>query len=444
MDPIKLKKTGFASLASLSDARAGFLARVRPAGTIEVVPIDDALGRVLAEDIITRWSVPSFDKSAMDGYAIKAPDTFGATVQKPRVLRLEGSVSIGDEPSTAVSSGIAVKIATGAMIPPGADAVIKIEDTELASDGITVQLYRQIAPGGNIIQSGEDYKDGQHALPRGRRIRPQDIGVLATLGVTRLRVFARPAVAVFATGNELVELDNLRQNDAGLVDPRTAGKCKLIDSNRHAIAAFASLAGGVITRVGMLPDDERVISGAITDALTSCDIVITTGGTSVGERDFIPSVVGKDHEILYHGIAIKPASATLLGTGKGKPILGLSGFPVAAEIGMLYFGMPAIRKLAGEAVLDHRIRVHARIADAVAVKGFGITRLLRVAIDYSGATGNELPKAIPVKLSGSGMQRSMIESHGFVEISPDIEGYEAGEVVVVMLHPDSIFEKSRD
>jgi molybdopterin molybdotransferase len=435
VDPTKLKKTGFASLASMTDAKAGFLASVRPNGKTEVVPLDASLGRVLAEGIVARWPVPTFDKSAMDGYAIKAADSFGASVQKPCMLRLEGSVAIGEEPSVAVSQGTAAKISTGAMIPPDADAVIKVEDTELASDGTTIRLYRQIAPGGNIIQTGEDYKAGQSALPAGRKISPQDIGMLATLGIARLQVTTRPAVAVFATGNELVELDKLRHDSAGRVDPCMAGRCKVIESNRHAIAAFVSLAGGEVTRATILPDDESTISAAIESALTSCDMIITTGGTSVGERDFIPSVVGKDHEILYHGISMKPGAATLLGTGKGKPILGLSGFPVAAEIGMLYFGMPAIRKLAGDAVLDPRVHVLARLADAVAVKGFGITRLLRVAIDYGGVTGNEMPKAIPVKLSGAGMQRSMVESDGFVEIGPDIEGYEAGEVVVVTLHP---------
>jgi molybdopterin molybdotransferase len=284
----KLKKTGFASLASMADARAGFLASVQPVRTSEVVPIDASIDRVLARGIAARWPVPPFDKSAMDGYAIKAADSFGASVQKPCGLRLDGFVAIGDEPSAVVSRGTAAKISTGAMIPPGADAVIKVEDTELASDGTTLQLYRQIAPGGNIIQSGEDYKDGQPVLPAGRRIRPQDIGVLATLGFTRLQVVARPAVAVFATGNELVELDGLRHDAAGLVDPHEVGLCKVIDSNRHAITAFVNLAGGVVTRAAMLPDDEGAISDAIASAGASCDMVITTGGTSVGERDIVP------------------------------------------------------------------------------------------------------------------------------------------------------------
>jgi molybdopterin molybdotransferase len=435
VDTTNLKKTGFASLASMADAKAGFLARVKPIATTEIVRLDTSLGKVLAQEVKAWLPVPSFDKSAMDGYAIKAVASFGASVQKPRDLRLTGNVAIGDEPKIHVTDGIAVKISTGSMIPPGADAVIKIEDTELMGNGEKIQIYRQIAPGGNIIQSGEDYKAGQQVLAAGRKITPQDIGVLATLGFARFKVFAHPTVAIFATGNELVELDEIREGASGIVDPRTTGSCKLIDSNRHSISAFVSLAGGVVTKAGMLPDDEKMISDAIASAIASCDAVITTGGTSVGERDFIPSVIAKNHEILYHGIAMKPGAATLLGSSKGKPILGLSGFPVAAEIGMLYFGMPAIRKLAGETVLDPRIHVHVRLADAVAVKGFGITRLLRVAIDYNGVTGSDLPKAIPVKLSGSGMQRSMIESDGFVEIGPDIEGYEAGEVVVVTLHP---------
>ncbi|MBN2149971.1 MAG: molybdopterin molybdotransferase MoeA [Candidatus Lokiarchaeota archaeon] len=435
MDITRLKRTGFPSLVPMAEARDGFLARVQPTTRVEQLPIEESLGRVLARDAVARWPVPSFDKAAMDGYALQASDSFGASVPNPRELLLAGSVAMGEEPAVVVAAGNVVKVSTGSMMPPGADAVIKIEDTELGPDGVIVRLYRQIAPGTNVIQSGEDYANGQVVLDAGRRLRPQDIGALSTLGHPRALLHARPAVAVFATGNELVELDGLQRDADGLVDPRHAGPGKIVDSNRYAIAAFVGIAGGIVVRSALLPDDEGKISVAITDALASCDMVVTTGGTSVGERDFVPAIMGKEYEILCHGIAIKPGSATLLGNARGRPFLGLSGFPVAAEIGMLYFGMPALRKLAGEGVLDPRPRVNARIAEAVAVKGFGITRLLRVALDYDGVTGNSLPNAIPVKLSGAGMQRSMVESDGFVEIPPDIEGYEAGEGVVVTLHP---------
>lgn len=435
MDTTRLKRTGFASLASMVAARAGFLASVQPLQAIEDVPIDASLGRVLARDIKARFPVPWFDKSAMDGYAINASDSFGASVQDPRELRVAGRVAIEDEPSCKVIPGSAVKVATGSVIPAGADAVIKIEDTDLDSSGERVLVYKQIVPGGNIIQSGEDYGENQIVLATGRKVRPEDIGVLATLGHSRVTVTRHPRVAIFATGNELVDLGDLHADETGVADPRRAGPCKLVDSNRHAIGAFVTMAGGIVARAMMLPDDENVIKDEISAAIASCDMVVTTGGTSVGERDFIPTIISSHHEVLYHGIAMKPGAATLLGTSGGKPIIGASGFPVAAEIAMLYFGMPAIRKLAGESVLDPRIRVHARISDAVAVKGFGMTRLLRVKIDHGDILGNELPRAIPVKLSGSGMQRSMIESDGFVEISPDIEGYEAGDVVVVVMHP---------
>nr|MDO8113103.1 molybdopterin molybdotransferase MoeA [Candidatus Sigynarchaeota archaeon] len=430
-----LKKTGFSSLVSMETARDGFLARVVPTGRVEKVPLPAALGRVLLSPINARVPVPSFDKSAMDGYAIIAKDSFGANVQKPRALDLIGSLAIGESSDMHMTAGQAMKIATGALIPAGADAVIKIEDTELDASGTEVKLYKQLAPGANIIRIGEDYKQGQHVLAAGHRLSPQDIGVLATLGYIRVDVHGRPLISVFATGNELVDLDPGRADPEGIVDPRQAGPCKMIDSNRYAIQAFIEQSGGTVINASILPDDENKIHESIAGALGSSDMVITTGGTSVGERDFIPSVIGHDHEILYHGIAMKPGAATLLGTGMGKPILGLSGFPVAAEIGMLYFGMPAIRKLAGAKVLDPRLRVQARIADAVAVKGFGITRLLRVALDYPGSPSKEMPRAIPVKMSGAGMQRSMVESDGFVEISPDIEGYEAGDLVIVTLHP---------
>ena len=431
----KLNKTGFPSLVDMDEARDGFLARVEPLEHGEQVPIGKSVGRILSMQITATSPVPAFDRSAMDGYAVLADDSFGASVQKPRLLRLEGSIAIGEASTLELHSGEAIKVATGSAIPPGANCVIKIEDTELDEESSQVRVYRQLAPSTNIIRAGEDYEEGQVVLEPGHELGPQDVGMLATIGYAMVEVHELPSISVFATGNELVDLEDFTPREDGTIDLRSIGEYKMIDSNRFAIQALVEQGGGQVAKAGHLPDDKNAIRDAINDALESSDMVITTGGTSVGERDFIPSVVEADHQILYHGIAMKPGSATLLGVGHGKPILGLSGFPVAAEIGMLYFGIPAIKKLAGASRLDPRVRIPARMAEAVAVKGFGITRLLRVAVNLENLTSDELPRAIPVKLSGGGMQRSMVESDGFVEIPPDIEGYEEGDAVIVALHP---------
>ena len=430
----KLHKTGFPNLVDIIEARDGFLAHVESINRVEQVPVGKSVGRILAMQIMAPSPVPSFDRSAMDGYAIVAEDSSGASVQDPRILGLEGAIAIGEATTLELNSGDAIKVATGSAIPPGANVVIKIEDTELDDDGSHVKVYRQLEPGVNIIRAGEDYQEGQMILDAGHQLIPQDIGVLATIGFANVRVLELPTISVFATGNELVDLDDFTPGEDGTIDLHSIGEYKMIDSNRFAIQALVEHGGGHVVNASHLPDDKDTIRNAINDALSSSDMVITTGGTSVGERDYIPSVIETDHQVLYHGIAMKPGSATLLGTGHGKPILGLSGFPVAAEIGMLYFGIPAIKKLAGASKLDPRIRIPARMAEAVAVKGSGITRMLRVAVSLECLVNGELPLAVPVKMSGGGMQRSMVESDGFVEIPPEMEGYEQGDTVIVALH----------
>jgi molybdopterin molybdotransferase len=426
MDIKEFRRLGFTSLVSLDEAKAGFFGRVQAIDRVESVPIRSALGRILADTITASFEVPSADKSAMDGYAIMADDSFGATVQKPQILDLAGSIAIGEPAPGHGGQGTAEKIATGATIPAGATAVIKIEDTEIDEATGAVSLYRSVVPGTNIIRRGEDYHAGQEVLVAGRLLQPADLGVIATIGIGTVPVRCQPRVAIIATGNELVDLGTG-------VDFLPEGK--VVDSNLYAIEALATMAGAQVVSTSLLPDEEAKISNALDQLLQAADTVITTGGTSVGERDLLPVVIGSRFEIAYHGLAMKPGSATLLGFGQDKPILCLSGFPVAAEIGMLCFGMPALRKLAGASPIDMRTVVKARLAEAVAVKGFGMTRMLRVAIEQDSTPGSDLPRAIPLKLSGSSIQRSMVESMGFVEIPPDVEGYEAGDAVDVRLHP---------
>nr|MDO8116188.1 molybdopterin-binding protein [Candidatus Sigynarchaeota archaeon] len=221
----------------------------------------------------------------------------------------------------------------------------------------------------------------------------------------------------------------------GTVDLDSLAPTSIVNSNIVSIAALANIAGGETSHLVTLPDDEFKIHESLERHVDHSDLIITTGGTSVGEKDLLPVIFGKHYKTLYHGIAMKPGSATLLGLARRTPVACLSGFPVAAEVAMLYFVMPSIRKIGGQTDLDPRITVHARLDRAVPVKGFGVTRMLRVKLGYDPEHDDALPVATPLKLSGSSAQRSMIESAGIVEIPPNIEGYEANAIVRVKLHP---------
>ncbi len=436
MNGPSLRTLGFSSLVPMNEAIDGFLARISPVQDVEMLSLADtcACGRVLARDIKAPRPVPPHDRSAMDGYAIHAVDSFGASVHQPKHVRLVGTVTIDQLSGDVVEPGHAVKVATGSPLPAGVDAVIKIEDTETGTgDGILI--YAPVTPGQNVIKKGEDYGSNQDILARGHLIAPQDLGVLATVGIKHVPVFRKVRASIIATGNELVDLDALHALPDGTIDLDSLHPASVVNSNAFTIAALVRIAGGEVPSIITIPDDEMKIKTALDQQLERSDIIITTGGTSVGEKDLMPVIIGQQHEIVYHGIAMKPGSATLLGMAKNKPVTCVSGFPVASEMAMLYFVMPAIHKIGGRSILDPRIIVPARLDRAVPVKGFGVTHLLRVKLDYAKEPENALPLATPVKLSGSSAQRSMVESVGIVEIPPDMEGYEANAIVRVKMHP---------
>mgnify|MGYP006287073197 CR=1 FL=1 len=433
MDRTRFRKLGFSDLHPLKKVQADFLDLVNIKGDIELVHPRDAFHRYLAKTVTVKLPVPPYDKSAMDGYAIQARDSFGANVRNPKIVRLVDAIAIEEKRDLKVQQGTAIKVATGAMVPEGADAVIKIEDTEFEKERNQLKLYNPVVPGKNIMKQGEDYRQGDTLLDRGRSQLPQDVGALVTVGYRRVPVIANPKVTIIATGNELIDIDEV-DDDGSEIELDKVYDGGMVNSNQFAIGSFVRLAGGEVIDAFTIKDDEQTIKGVFNQSLINSDMVITTGGTSVGEKDLMPVVMDSDHEILYHGIAVRPGSATLVGFGIEKPVVCLSGFPVAAEIGMLYLAMPAIRKMAGARLLDPRVLLPARISTAVPKKGFGITRMLRVKLDYDQIDENGLPAAHSVKLSGSSMQRSMIESDGFVEIPPESEGLEKGDIVKVRLH----------
>jgi molybdopterin molybdotransferase len=308
----------------------------------ETVALDAALGRVLAHDVVAGETLPSFARSTMDGYAVRAADTHGATEQSPAYLRLVDDVPTGVVPKVAVRPREAVRIHTGAMIPPGADAVVIVEDTNLhpaaASGQAEVEVLDAAASGDNILTVGEDVQAGTVAIPAGRRLRAADVGGLAALGVVRVTVRARPRVAIVSTGDEVVP--------AGA----TPGPAQVRDVNGATVAAVVAQAGGVAVPRGIVPDDAAALEHALRAALADADAVVLSAGSSVSVRDLTAQVVARlgAPGVLVHGIAIKPGKPTVLALCDGTPVVGLPGNPASALVVAWRLVRPLVRLLGGE------------------------------------------------------------------------------------------------
>ena len=295
---------------------------------IERIALDDAFGRVLARAVVTGEDVPNAPRSAMDGFALDAAGT-------PGTLTIAGEVRMGEAPSATLARGTTVRIPTGGMLPQGANAVVPIE--EARSNDATVKVDRAFETGTNVIARGSDMRAGETLLSAGTRIAAPQCGVLATLGVAHVEVYRRPVVAVFSSGDELVDVGE------------TPGPGQIRDSNRYAIAGSLRAMGARPRHYPRLPDDGDAFVRALAAALQECDAIAMTGGSSVGERDVAPAAVaalGKPG-VVVHGLRVKPGKPTLLGAAGGKPILGLPGNPVSALMMLEAVGAPIIAALCG-------------------------------------------------------------------------------------------------
>ncbi|MHA1731333.1 MAG: molybdopterin molybdotransferase MoeA [Promethearchaeota archaeon] len=412
----KLNRYGFQELTPVQSAIDQFFPMF---GTLPAETVDMALslGRIVAREVTAPNPIPPFPRSAMDGYAIRAEDTFGVTPSKPKKLRLVGKIPIGEYSDVALQPGQAVEIATGAPVPEGADAVIKVEDTR--EDGEFVEVFSALAPGKNVAPVGEDTPEGRVIAHAGCQLTPAHVGLLCAAGVDRVLVSRRPRVALIGTGDELLP--------PGV--PLEPGK--IHESNNAMNRALLSFYGAEVVEQEHLPDDLDEIKAAIVDGTGKADMVVCSGGTSVGTKDFLPRAVAEVGEVVVHGLGQRPGTPVLLGKVRGKPVVCLPGFPVANFIGVLKIAGPLVRYLQGATVLDPRKVAFGVVSRDVPVKGFGQVNHLRVKLEVT-------PKGYvvhPVKLAGSGVLRSITESDGFVEIPPESEGVEAGEVVKVYYHP---------
>ncbi|KAF5413287.1 MAG: molybdopterin molybdotransferase [Candidatus Methanocomedens sp.] len=388
----------FRSRMDVDTAKKIFLEAIRPIERKESVPLETANGRVLASDIEAEQNVPHYKRAAMDGYALKANDTLGAAVASPVLLTLTD----GD-----VGQGTCHRVHTGSAIPKGADAVVMLEDTR--ASGTTVEILSQLHPGKHVGDIGEDVEAGELLLSSGHLLRPGDMAVLASTGISDVEIYHRPLVAIIPTGEEVVPRG--KPLEAGMV----------WETNSLMTACYVRQAGGFPRINDIVTDDPELIRQAIQDN-SDADMMVISGGTSVGERDHVPAAVEAEGELLVHGVAISPGKPTALGVVEGKPILCMPGYPVAGLVALLVFGIPAIQKL-GHIPFRPETVVSLPLNEKITSRQ-GYQTYVRVRIKDGGVE--------PVMASGAGILSSVARADGYVVVPPNIEGYGAGTVVDVI------------
>ncbi len=411
-------------LISVEEALTEILSHVRPLEP-ERVPILEALGRVLAEEIVSDIDIPPFDNSAMDGYAVRAADVAAAAPESPVRLTVVGSVAAGYVAGVGVEPGTAIRIMTGAPLPDGADAVVPLEDTgdadrpreaRLEAPSPTVEVRRAVKPRDNVRPAGEDVRRGERVLEPGRRIRPQEIGVLASLGRETVLVHRRPRVAILATGDELLEVH----------EPLAPGKIR--NSNEYTNAALVTRTGGIPIRLGIARDNVADLRARLRAGLErGADLFLTSGGVSVGDYDVVKDVLGAEGQMQFWQVNMKPGKPLAFGLLPGGiPLIGLPGNPVSAMVSFEQFARPAILKMLGHtdldkptvrAVLDEPIRNSGR-------RGYVRVIVTRREGRYHARTTGE---------QGSGVLTSMARANGLAVIPEGNYRLEAGSEVTVQM-----------
>lgn len=404
---VRLK--GFQKLTSTDEALQTWLNVLQvKRGEVVTVPLNEALNRVLAKDMVAKEDLPRFDKSAVDGYALRAENTMGTSQFKPVIFQITKFEE--------VDSKQAKQVWTGNAIPKGANAVVMIENTK-RRDG-ELEVWVQLPLGGNVSKKGEDVKKGENVVKAGTRLNPYHLGLLAALGNGEVEVIEKPSIAILATGNELAEAGSkLSEN-------------QIFESNRIMLSAMCRELDAEPVDLGIAKDDVNDIAEKLRMALRNCDAVITTGGTSVGGVDLVPDAVNEIGKpgVVVHGMAMRPAMPTALAVLEGKPVMILSGNPVAAIIGFEVFARPLICRMQGMSKEEARPVVKAvmarKIATALGRRTFVRVRVLRKDGEFF---------AEPVSARGSGAISTMTRGNGFVIVPENREGVTEGEIVTAHL-----------
>jgi len=392
----------------LEEARALIDSVARPVAAAELVPIVDANGRVLAADVVAPFDVPPFSRAGMDGYAVRAEDTFGASRQEPRTLRCIEQVFTGQVPSRAVAGGDCTEIATGAPMPEGADAVVMVEETEKEPSG-EIRIFTPVYPRQNVGRRGADIQTGQAVLRTGDVLNASRVGVLAALGLTEARVFVRPRVAILSTGNEIA-------------DPGAALQPgQIYDINKYTLGAIVQEHGGRPELHRTAADTIDDLSTAIDDCLDA-DLLVFSGGSSVGERDLILDVIGQKGDVLFHGIAVKPGKPTAFGVIGGKLVFGMPGYPTSCLSNAYMLLVPVLRRIAR--LPPHTMRsVRATLGQ----------RIVSTTGRHQFYTVRVVDGVAQPAFKASGDITSMALADGYIEIPAQTDIVEKGEEVEVKL-----------
>jgi molybdopterin molybdotransferase len=393
------RRAGFKERTRVADALDRLLGAVTPHDRTERVSLGSADGRVVAETVTAPSPVPTYDRAAMDGYAVRAADTFGATGRSPSVLAAE---------EDDVAPGEAVRVHTGSALPPGADAVVMIEQVEEVGDEL--EVFDAVARGENVGPVGEDVEEGQVLFEPGHQLRPSDLGLLKSVGTDRVEVYEPPTVSVVPTGEELVQRD--------------PGPGQVIETNGLTVSMLADRWGATPTYRDIVTDDRAALRAAVQRDLTH-DVVVTTGGSSVGERDLIPEVVSELGEVLVHGVALKPGHPVALGLVEETPVVMLPGYPVACIVNAVQFLRPALKaagNLPERPLPTQEATLTRKISSAPGERTF-------VRVQVTEDDGESV--ATPTRASGSGILSSVALADGWVVVPESTEGYDEGTTVTV-------------
>ena len=428
----------FLKLISPDKARELILSNIdSPSKRTELIRTENALGRVSARDILAPHPLPEFDRSSMDGYAVRARDTFGASEPLPAYLISVGEVPMGESPGFNIESGQCALIHTGGMLPGGADAVVMLENTQIATTDQNhvireIEVHRAVSSGENIIRIGEDIVLDQVILPRGKRLRPADIGGLMALGILDLHVVQKPRVAILSTGDEIVPVDQVPQ----------IGQVR--DINSHTLSGVVEKAGGEPVQYGIIPDRQDLLQQTAGRAIRECDILVITAGSSASARDMTADVIAGlgPPGVLVHGINTRPGKPTILGSSHGKAILGLPGNPVSALVNGYLFLIPVIETLLGilsEPLPSVFAHLSVNLASQAGREDWWPVRLMRGSQTISSEgryptpeSGRGMYLADPI-FGKSNLIFSLAFADGLLKIPENATGLHAGDVVEVFL-----------
>lgn len=394
------------------------LCRSFPCVAEEIVPLEQSCGAVLSEKIVSRIDLPQFNRAGMDGYAVQARSTFGASESMPALFTVVGAVEMGEVPAVSVKAGQAVRIPTGGMLPQGADSVVMLEHAQ-ALDERTLEVFKSVAPLQHVMETGEDFACGTVVLSKGTLVRPQEMGVLAALGETRIPVYTKPVVAIISSGDEIVPVE------------QTPNLSQVRDVNAHTLSGLIQASGGIPRCMGIARDDFDELNAVCRRALAEADMILISGGSSVGSRDFTIDVVRglPQAEILVHGVSISPGKPTILARSGEKAIWGLPGQVTSAMVVFLVMVRPLLERISGRAreglVLGHAVPafLSRNLASVQGRQDFVRVRLVR--------RDNEV-FAEPV-LGKSGLIHTMVKADGLVSIDVNSEGLNKGTRVEVIL-----------